>query len=345
MPLIGFFHQEVSFKLHFRVRCLWLEGRYWLSTCFGVFALSEPEKKVKKAAKEKVSEFTSSQAANLKVAAASQVSRAGDLAQAHARLVISDLWYIIRTERTAQLMLALLFLAIICWDMPYISVALYPFKLFVTMIHESCHALAARLTGGSVSEILISADESGLTYTKGGIFPIIASAGYPGAAFVGAFLIWWGRTPKEARFVLNSMGMIMLAVTIFYGGGGVFSVIAMALMSVALIVISRKASERICHLFVMFLAVMTTLQSLQSLQLILFASAMKAQLSVPNDAELVAEATGIPSIVVALSWCVVSISVLFFAFWISYRPKKINSDNKEPDAAKVNGTEPDSSAV
>lgn len=294
---------------------------------------NDPKEKVR--VSEKVREVAASQSALVKSAASAHVAKVSDAAASHARIVLSDLWQIIKSDRKAQLMLALLIIAMLCWDMPYISTALYPFKLFVTMIHESCHALAARLTGGSVSEILISPDESGLTYTKGGIFPIIAGAGYPGAAFVGALLIWLGRTPKESRFVLNSLGTALLAITIFYAGGGIFSFISMLAISAVLIFISRKASEKICHLFLMMLAVMTTLQSLQSIQTIFLASALHWKLDVPNDAELVAEQIGVPAILIAIFWGIISVSALIFSFWISYRPKResTGSSSSSPAAA------------
>lgn len=303
----------------------------------------EAKDKVKDKVSEKVKEMAASQAALVKGAASAQVAKVGDAAASHARLVLSDLWYIIKSDRKAQLMLVLLIVAMICWDMPYISTVLYPFKLFVTMIHESCHALAARLTGGTVSEILISPDESGLTYTKGGIFPLIASAGYPGAAFFGALLIWLGRTPKEARFVLNSLGTALLAVTIFYAGGGIFSFIAMLAISGVLILISRKASEKVCHLFLMMLAVMTTLQSLQSIQTIFLASALNWKLDVPNDAELVAHEIGIPAIAIAIFWGMISISALLFSFWISYRPKKDSAVS--PNSSSAVTASPESSDI
>ena len=40
---------------------------------------------------------------------------------------------------------------------------LYPFKLLVVLMHESSHALATLLVGGSVERIAISPDEGGVT--------------------------------------------------------------------------------------------------------------------------------------------------------------------------------------
>ncbi len=72
---------------------------------------------------------------------------------------------------------------------------LYPFKLFVTTVHEACHALVTRLTGGNVQMISISPDESGLTLTSGGFRPLISMAGYLGTAAVWRHADMVGETP------------------------------------------------------------------------------------------------------------------------------------------------------
>src|SRR5258705_7342830 len=54
---------------------------------------------------------------------------------------------------------------------PYAEILTYPFRIFVTFIHEGGHALAALLTGNAVSSLTIAMDGSGETYTThGGVF-------------------------------------------------------------------------------------------------------------------------------------------------------------------------------
>src|SRR5262249_31138368 len=66
----------------------------------------------------------------------------------------------------------------------------YPIRLLVTFIHEGGHALAALLTLGSVEKLMISADASGVTLTRGGLPPLIASAGYlTTTAYGGGLLV------------------------------------------------------------------------------------------------------------------------------------------------------------
>src|SRR5438477_10150440 len=70
---------------------------------------------------------------------------------------------------------------------------LYPFKLLVVLMHESGHAAATLLVGGSVDGIRISPDQGGMTYSR---FPpsllrevIISSAGYVGSTVSGGVLL------------------------------------------------------------------------------------------------------------------------------------------------------------
>jgi lysylphosphatidylglycerol synthetase-like protein (DUF2156 family) len=180
-------------------------------------------------------------------------------------------------------MLAILVISLVCWQMPYVSTVLYPFKLFVTTIHEACHALMARLTGGNVGLISISPDESGVTLSMGGIKWLVSMAGYIGTAMFGGLLIW-----------MLAIGLTILAV-------------------------SRKGSDMVCHMFLLVLAVQTTLSSVIDVQTLFLASVNNIDHS---DAKNMETLTGIPAIVWSVLWGFIAVAVLIFAFWISYRPAK-----------------------
>src|SRR2546421_12453284 len=105
---------------------------------------------------------------------------------------------------------------------PYAGIVTYPFRLFVTFIHEGGHALAALLTGNSVQSLSVSFDTSGLTETltaPGGPFSrmFISSAGYLGAIAFGALLLWLIRHRIKARYVLVGSAAIVLALTLVFG--------------------------------------------------------------------------------------------------------------------------------
>src|ERR687886_2369162 len=125
-----------------------------------------------------------------------------------------------RPQARTLLFAALLTIAL--WFIPYASIVTYPFRLFVTFIHEGGHALAALLTGNSVRSLSVSIDASGLTETlvaPGGFFSqlFISSAGYLGAISFGALLLWLIRHRFKARAVLAGSALIVAALTAVFG--------------------------------------------------------------------------------------------------------------------------------
>src|SRR5690606_42106244 len=71
------------------------------------------------------------------------------------------------------------------WDTP----AVYPLRIFVVLLHEISHGLAAVATGGSIVRIGLSPDEGGATYTLGARARLTLSAGDPGSLAWGPAMI------------------------------------------------------------------------------------------------------------------------------------------------------------
>src|ERR671917_2414776 len=94
-------------------------------------------------------------------------------------------------------------ISVVLWFIPFAEFLTYPFRIFVTFIHEGGHALAALLTGNSVASLSVAYDASGATYTtQGGFFSqvIVSSAGYLGAMTYGALLLFLIRRAVAARY-------------------------------------------------------------------------------------------------------------------------------------------------
>src|SRR4029079_1426663 len=111
-------------------------------------------------------------------------------------------------------------LSILLWFIPFAEVLTYPFRLFVTFIHEGGHALAALLTGNSVASLSVATNASGETYTtQGGLFSqvFISSAGYLGSMAFGALLLILIRKAVAARIVLLGCAIFVFALTMIYG--------------------------------------------------------------------------------------------------------------------------------
>jgi hypothetical protein len=217
-------------------------------------------------------------------------------------------------------------IALALWFIPYAEILTYPFRIFVTFIHEGGHALAALLTGNSVASLSVAPNTSGETYTtNGGFFSqmFISSAGYLGAMLFGTLLLFLIRRAVAARVVLVGAAVYIFALTFFFGlfkpiwtwngmAGIPFTLLAGILISAALVAIARYASPRVATFFVSFLAVQCVLNALTDLKTVLFLSSPWGA-GIPNDAQNMANATGIPAFIWAVLWIGISLGLLSMA--------------------------------
>lgn len=209
------------------------------------------------------------------------------------------------------------------WFIPYAEILTYPFRIFVTFIHEGGHAIAALLTGNTVASLSVAANASGETYTtEGGLLSqiFVSSAGYLGAMAYGALLLVLIRRAVAARIVLLASAAFILVLTAIFGlwkplSNGLwgqlslFTLIAGAVLTVGLVAIARYASARTASFFVSFLAVQCVLNALSDLKTVFFLSSPFGA-SVPTDAVNMANATGIPSIFWAILWIGLALVIL-----------------------------------
>jgi len=197
---------------------------------------------------------------------------------------------------------------LVLWFAPYADVIVYPLRLFVTLVHESAHALAALATGGSVAYIQIQSDGSGVTATRGGILPIISSAGYVGTVLYGGALLRWCQKPRRAKTALGATALVAALMTLAFVrpviGFGFFIGI---MWSIALGATLFLSSARAVQFLAGFLAVQSCLNALFDLK-VLFALSVSEE--APTDARALQELTRIPALVWALLWSSISIGVL-----------------------------------
>jgi Peptidase M50B-like len=231
-----------------------------------------------------------------------------------------------RPQAMTLLLAALISVAL--WFIPFAEILSYPFRIFVTFIHEGGHALAALITGNSVESLSVAMNASGETYTtNGGMWSqmLVASAGYLGAMSFGALLLVLIRRAVGARLVLAGSSLLIFALTVIFGvvkpvfagswsslSGVPFTLFAGIALSVGLFLVARFASLRVATFVVSLLAVQCVLNALLDLKTVFFLSSPLAA-SVPNDAVNMARATGIPAIVWAIIWIVAAFGILSIA--------------------------------
>lgn len=205
-------------------------------------------------------------------------------------------------------------ISIVFWFIPYLSFIVYPFRLFVTFIHEGGHALATLLTLGSVERMVIHQDGSGETYSRGGAQLLVASAGYLSSTVYGALLLIFCKRGKHVKPILATTSAVILALTVLFVSG-IFGWIAGIAIATSLIFVTLVARPRVAHFFLSFLAVQCSLNAIYDLRTLFLVSAYS---SGPSDAVNMYRMTLIPPIVWAVIWLGVSLFTLFMALR-SYR--------------------------
>jgi hypothetical protein len=223
------------------------------------------------------------------------------------------------------------------WFLPYAELLTYPFRIFVTFIHEGGHALAAFVTGNSVRSLTVSADGSGLVYSaNSGLFSslFVSSAGYLGAMLFGAMLLWLVRRRVKARFVLASSGVLVLLLAVFFGLlaplwnltlPGLFTLLAGVALPAGLFAAAKYLGPRAATFLVSFLAVQCVLNAVFDLRNVLFASAFT---DAHTDAANMEAVTGIPSVFWALFWIVVAFVILSLVLraYVAHRDEPTQPD-------------------
>lgn len=232
-------------------------------------------------------------------------------------------------------------ISVLLWFIPFAEVLTYPFRIFVTFIHEGGHAIAALLTGNSVASLSVAMNASGETYTTtGGLFSqiFVSSAGYLGAMAFGALLLVLIRRAVAARLVLLGSAIFVFTLTMIFGlikplfslsglSGVPFTLVAGTVISVGLVLIAKFASARVATFFVSFLAVQCVLNALFDLKTVFFLSSPFMP-PVPTDAANMARITGISALFWTVVWIMLALGILWFAMrlYVSGRDKSFQPD-------------------
>jgi len=102
--------------------------------------------------------------------------------------------------------------ALWAWD----TTVVYPLKVFVVLLHELSHGLAAVLTGGAIERIELTADQGGVCWTRGGWSFVVLSAGYLGSLVLGAALLVVASRTRLDRAAAAGLGVVVLIVTVLW---------------------------------------------------------------------------------------------------------------------------------
>lgn len=179
------------------------------------------------------------------------------------------------------------------WSTPVV----YPLRVFVVMLHEISHATAAVATGGHVERILLTADEAGATYVAGGSPFIVLSAGYLGSLGWGLLLLEAARARKRwLRGIVAGIGITVVIIPLLFVRnlfGFIFSLTFGAALASAARFLTPGANAAVLTV----LGLTSTLYALLDIR-----SDVLQRSHLESDAHMLAQLTGVPTLVWGLLW-------------------------------------------
>ena len=185
------------------------------------------------------------------------------------------------------------------------TVVVWPLRVFVVLLHEVSHGLAAVLTGGRIVAIELSPREGGLCTTAGGWPFVISSAGYLGSALFGALFLHLGfrgkpRAHRAATALLGAALVLLTLVWVRSAFGFVYGLAAGTL----LFGVARWLPEGASSFVLRLLGVTSLLYAPWDIASDLLLRSVPA-----SDASALARMTGVPAVVWGVLWLGASVLV------------------------------------
>ncbi len=205
-------------------------------------------------------------------------------------------------------------LILLAWQVPWLNILVYPFRLFGTFVHELSHGLAAILTGGRFHRFAVETDLSGVAWSAGGIRVIVSSAGYLGSAMAGGILILLYQRMLSSRVLLILLGATLAILCVLFVRNLFGIVSGLGLASLLLLAGFRLPSSW-RDLLLMTLALQLILDGYNSLFTVLSLSTDSAT---HTDAHTMAQLTLVPASIWVLLWMSLSTLVLYYVLRWSY---------------------------
>jgi hypothetical protein len=186
------------------------------------------------------------------------------------------------------------------WNTPVV----YPLKVFVVMLHEISHGIAAIATGGAIQRIELTVDQGGACYCGGGNAFLTLSAGYLGSLAWGALLLLIAvGAVKRHRITLIAIGSLVAAVTVLYirrPFGLIFGLIA----GIALIAAARRLPPPVNRGILTVLGLTSCLYAILDIK-----SDVIDRPDAQSDAYMLSEMTGIPTVFWGFLWIATALLV------------------------------------
>lgn len=186
------------------------------------------------------------------------------------------------------------------WNTPL----LHPFQLFVVLLHEVSHGLAAIATGGMIRSIGLTPGQGGYCECPGGSAFLTLSAGYLGSLAWGVVLLETAkRAGRRAPAVVSVLGGLVLALT-FLTIRTLYGLVFGALFGATLLLAGRRLDAGVNRILLTALGLTSALYAILDIK-----SDVLDRPHLRSDAATLAELTGIPTVAWGVLWIGLALGV------------------------------------
>jgi hypothetical protein len=244
-----------------------------------------------------------------------------------------------RADQQERALVLALLASLLLWNLPFGGLVLYPFKLLATWLHEMSHGVVMLVSGAGFSHLEIFADTSGIAYAQRGVGGTgrasIASAGYMGAALLGAGILVLAQSGRRARAILVGFS-IAFTLSLLLWVRNDFGMAAVAIGAVASLVVARFVGENISLLIVNFVAAQACVNAVLDIR-VLFRPQLviNGQVVVVSDAHNMAAASFGTHWMWAGVWLAWSFICFYVALRISYLRQRRRATPAAPDRVET----------
>ncbi len=211
--------------------------------------------------------------------------------------------WVMRRSRIGYRLVAPLVAAVVllaAWD----SLFVWPLRLFVVLLHEVSHGLAAVLTGGEIVRLELSPAEGGLCVTRGGSRFLVLSAGYLGSLMWGVLILLAGARGRRDRQAVTALGLMTLGVTLLYVRS-LFGFVYGLAFGAALLLVAWRLPPKVADAVLIVVGTVSCLYAPWDV-----ASDVLLRDVPGSDAHALAALTGIPALAWGLFWMLLAFAVM-----------------------------------
>ena len=215
-------------------------------------------------------------------------------------------------RRPVLTLLGLFVLVFLFWDWPL----LYPLRVFVVLLHELGHGLAAVLTGGSLERIAVNPDLSGVCWSRGGWRLVILPAGYLGSMLFGGLLLVAAARSRSDRTLAAALGLAVLLLSALFVRTA-FGLLFGLGFGAALVAAASWLPAAANDLLLKFLGLTSILYALIDIKEDLIARTVYG-----SDAYAMSRELFLPPVFWGVLWIAVALAAAAFFLWIAARSER-----------------------